>query len=160
MTNIAGEVFVPLTSFRLFSLSTFYFQPTTIMMVHLCPAGSEGASYAMFTTVNNSAENLADAISTMLLGIWDVSKNVFITGDSSGMIKLTVLTTVLQTSGVLFVDLLPRTKEDLMALHGKKHSGSRIGGLIFLGVTFLSILYSVVVGLMNIVEPGWMGESR
>jgi len=26
------------------------FLPTTIMMVHLCPAGSEGASYAMFTT--------------------------------------------------------------------------------------------------------------
>ena len=29
------------------------FLPTTIMMVHLCPKGSEGASYAMFTTVNN-----------------------------------------------------------------------------------------------------------
>lgn len=27
------------------------FLPTTIMMVHLCPAGSEGASYAAFTTV-------------------------------------------------------------------------------------------------------------
>merc|ERR1711957_903024 len=34
------------------------FLPTTIMIVHLCPSGSEGASYAMFTTVNNIAANL------------------------------------------------------------------------------------------------------
>jgi BT1 family len=46
------------------------FLPTTIMMVHLCPAGSEGASYAMFTTVNNSALTLSSAISTQLLKIW------------------------------------------------------------------------------------------
>jgi hypothetical protein len=45
------------------------FLPTTIMMVHLCPSGSEGASYAMFTTVNNSAGNLAGAMSTLLLGV-------------------------------------------------------------------------------------------
>eukprot|EP00581_Thalassiosira_minuscula_P031219 CAMPEP_0183785900 /NCGR_PEP_ID=MMETSP0739-20130205/66743_1 /TAXON_ID=385413 /ORGANISM="Thalassiosira miniscula, Strain CCMP1093" /LENGTH=616 /DNA_ID=CAMNT_0026029921 /DNA_START=241 /DNA_END=2091 /DNA_ORIENTATION=+ len=41
------------------------FLPTTIMMVHLCPSGSEGASYAMFTTVNNSAYTLATAFSTI-----------------------------------------------------------------------------------------------
>ena len=44
------------------------------MMVHLCPTGSEGASYAMFTTVNNAALNVAAAISTVMLKIWDVTE--------------------------------------------------------------------------------------
>ena len=94
-------------------ISGIQFLPTTIMMVHLCPQGSEGASYAMFTTVNNSALNLSSAISTRLLGIWDVSKQAFLDGKIGGMVNLTVLTTTLQLSGVLFVGLLPRTKEDL-----------------------------------------------
>eukprot|EP00984_Skeletonema_dohrnii_P026402 scaffold15755_cov97-Skeletonema_dohrnii-CCMP3373.AAC.2 len=88
------------------------FLPTTIMMVHLCPAGSEGASYAMFTTMSNSAYSLASAFSTLLLGIWDVSKDAMERGDLTGMINLTALTTLIQVSGVLFVGLLPRTKED------------------------------------------------
>lgn len=136
------------------------FLPTTIMMVHLCPTGSEGASYAMFTTVNNSAYTLSAAISTVMLGIWDVSKETLMSGDVSGMVKLTVVTTLIQTSGVLFVKLLPRTKEDLTALHADPYSGSKVGGFIFLLITFSSILYSVVVGVLNIVMPGWAGESR
>lgn len=136
------------------------FLPTTIMMVHLCPAGSEGASYAMFTTVNNSAGTLASAISTMLLRIWDVSKEAMERGEIGGMIKLTTLTTLVQMSGLLFVGLLPRTKEDLNTLHGDRYSGSKLGGFIFLFVTFASVFYAVVVGFLNIVNPGWMGESR
>eukprot|EP00957_Ditylum_brightwellii_P089634 6826340-Ditylum_brightwellii.AAC.1 len=98
------------------------------MMVHLCPAGSEGASYAMFTTVNNSAYTLSAAISTVMLGIWDVSKETLMSGDVSGMTKLTILTTFIQVSGVLFVKLLPRTKEDLASLHADQYSGSKVGG--------------------------------
>jgi len=136
------------------------FLPTTIMMVHLCPHGSEGASYAMFTTVNNSALNLSGALGTMLLSIWDVSKETMVSGDLSGITKLTILTTVLQLSGLLFVKLLPHTKKDLEKLHGETYSGSKIGGFLFLGVTFLSIIYAVMIGLLNIIRPGWMGESR
>lgn len=69
------------------------FLPTTIMMVHLTPSGSEGASYAMFTTVNNSALNLSAALSTHLLGYWDVSKEALANHDLTGMINLTYLTT-------------------------------------------------------------------
>ncbi len=136
------------------------FLPTTIMMVHLCPAGSEGASYAMFTTMSNSAYSLASAFSTLLLGIWDVSKDAMERGDLTGMVNLTALTTVIQVSGILFVGLLPRTKEDLSNLHSDPMSGSKIGGFIFLFVTFASVLYSIAVGLLNIVAPGWSGESR
>jgi BT1 family len=48
--------------------------PIVIMMVYLVPAGSEGASYALFTTTWNVASSRADSLSTMLLGIWDVNK--------------------------------------------------------------------------------------
>ena len=141
-------------------LGGIQFLPTTIMMVHLCPSGSEGASYAMFTTMNNSAITLASAFSTLLLGVWDVSRDALERGELSGMVNLTALTTLIQVSGVLFVGLLPRTKEDLSNLHSDPLSGSKIGGFIFLFVTFASVLYSLVVGVLNIVKPGWSGESR
>jgi hypothetical protein len=135
------------------------FLPTTIMMVNLCPVGSEGASYAMFTTVNNSAMHLHTTISTHLLGIWDVSKKALQEGDLSGMIKLTLLTTAFQFSGIFFVGMLPKTKEELFSLKDQSFGSSRVGGLIFLSVTFLSILYASVVAFLNTVKPGWMGES-
>lgn len=71
--------------------------------------------------------------------------------------KLTYLTTVIQMSGILFVGWLPHTKNDLadLAAMGK----SSVGGFVFLSVLFLSISYAIFVGLMNIVKPGWMGES-
>ena len=125
------------------------------MMVHLCPAGSEGAAYAMFTTVNNAASNLASAISTVMLRIWDVSEKTMLSGDLSGMVKLTALTTALQVSGVLFVRLLPETKDDLKRMHTNSHSGSKVGGTIFLLITFCSIIYAIVIGILNIVSPGW-----
>ena len=131
------------------------FLPTTIMMVHLCPVGSEGASYAMFTTVNNAALNLSSSVSTLLLSIWDVSKEALEAHDISGMAKLTYLTTALQLSGILLVGLLPHYKEDLLRLTGQ----SSKGGFIFLSVTFLSVGYSIFVSLMNIMFPGWSGES-
>lgn len=134
------------------------FLPTTIMMVHLCPDGSEGASYAMFTTVNNSALSLSSAISTMMLGIWDVSKSALEAGNLRGMVNLTYLTTFVQVSAVAFVGLLPNFKEDLVAMK-EDHHRSKVGGFIFLAITFISVLYAVFVGVMNIVAPGWMGES-
>jgi len=120
---------------------------------------SEGASYAMFTTMSNSAYTLATAFSTLLLGVWDVSKEAMEQGDLSGMVKLTAFTTLIQVSGVLFVGLLPRTKEDLANLHADPMSGSKLGGFIFLFVTFASVLYALVVGVLNIIKPGWAGES-
>ena len=129
------------------------------MMVHVCPSGTEGSSYAMFTTVNNCAGGVAYAISTMLLGIWDVSKETMLSGDLSGMTKLTLLTTALQTAGIFFVKLLPNTKEELAGLHSGTYSGSKIGGFIFLSVVILSVLYAIGVSLLTIAFPGLLGES-
>lgn len=113
----------------------------------------------MFTTVNNAALTLSSAISTRLLGLWPVDKATLDGGDLSGMLNLTYLTTVLQVSAVLLVGLLPRYKEDLIALHQSRSGSSIVGGAAFLCITFGSILYAVGVGVRNIVNPGWMGES-
>lgn len=132
------------------------FLPNTIMMVHLCPTGSEGASYAMFTTNHNAALHLSATLSTLLLGIWDVSKAALAAGNITGMANLAYLTTGLQLSGILLTFWLPHTKQDLLQLT-KEHSA--VGGFLFLVVTLLSIAYTVFVSLMNILAPGWSGES-
>ena len=111
----------------------------------------------MFTTVNNSALTLSSAISTQLLKIWDVSRSALQSGDLRGMVNLTYLTTFCQVGAVAFVGLLPHYKEDLARLgHSAK---STIGGTIFLIITFCSIAYAVSIGVLNIVYPGWQGES-
>ena len=125
----------------------------------LHPVYEKGASYAMFTTVNNSAGTVSVALSTMMLGIWDVSKEALSNGDLSGMVNLTVLTTALQISGVFLVGLLPRTKEELFALKEQDFGSSKIGGAIFLVIITSSLLYSICVGVLNVVAPGWSGES-
>lgn len=133
------------------------FLPITIMMVHLCPAGSEGAAYAMFTTVNNAALNLAGTISTLFLGIWDVSQEKLEQDppDVSGMWKLSLLTTCIQTAAILFVPLLPSNKEKLASLNFQENSS--IGGAVFLIVLFVSLLWAVITAVLNIVDPGWAG---
>eukprot|EP00534_Pseudo-nitzschia_fraudulenta_P005978 CAMPEP_0201175396 /NCGR_PEP_ID=MMETSP0851-20130426/101547_1 /ASSEMBLY_ACC=CAM_ASM_000631 /TAXON_ID=183588 /ORGANISM="Pseudo-nitzschia fraudulenta, Strain WWA7" /LENGTH=584 /DNA_ID=CAMNT_0047458549 /DNA_START=152 /DNA_END=1903 /DNA_ORIENTATION=+ len=136
-------------------LAGIQFLPTTIMMVNLCPEGSEGASYAMFTTINNSALQVSRAVSTHLLSIWDVSKEALERNELDGMVNLTILTTVLQLSGILLVRMLPRTKDELFELRNTNYGSSKAGGLIFLVVTFASILYSMLVGILNVVAPGW-----
>ena len=78
-------------------------------------------------------------------------------GGLSNMKKLTLVTTAFQMSGILFVGLLPKTRDDLMNLN--YGSGSRIGGAIFIFITIGSILNSVIVGVLNVVSPGWSGES-
>jgi BT1 family len=129
-------------------------------MVNLCPEGSEGAAYAMFTTFSNSAILLAPAISTPILGIWDVSKEALERGDLTGFFNLTVLTSLLQLSPILFLSWLPHSSQDLHELASRPHASSTMGGAAFLAVIIGSFLYILVVGILNIVAPGWSGESR
>jgi hypothetical protein len=134
------------------------YMPTTIMMVHLCPKGSEGASFAMFTTASNCAQALSRTISTHLLSIWNVSKDSLAHHQLQGLTNLTFLVTALHVSGIFFVTWLPNTKEDLTILNQQTHK-SWIGGFAFLLITFLSVSYAIVIGVLNSVAPGWMGES-
>ena len=59
--------------------------------------------------------------------------------------------------GVLFVGWLPHNHEGLAELASKGRS--EVGGAAFLTILFLALGYAISVGVMNIVFPGWMGES-
>jgi MFS family permease len=142
--------------------------PICILMVTLCPPNSEGASYAMFTTAWNSAMLLAQAIgSSVLLGIWDTSKETMTAGNLNGLFNLSVLTTFLQMLPIIFVWWLPHGRTELVELahdrqgdNNTNNSGSsRIGGGIFLLVVLSSVLYTIIVTLLNVLVPGWIGES-
>lgn len=161
----------PSASFSVFGLSPFWFAlgddalaeflvgiqflPVTILMVSLCPTGSEGASYAMLTTVWNSAMMVAPALSTMLLGIWPVGLTSLQAGDLHGLFYLSLLTTALQMVPLVFLSWLPHGRAELEAL--AETEPSRWGGAIFLIILFGSMLYTLVVSLLNIVFPGWSG---
>ena len=156
--------------------NSFLCQPTVIMLVSLVPTGIEGASYALFTTTWNTASALSDAISTMLLRIWDVSKPTLANGELSGLTNLTILTTAMQLAPLLFVWMVPHSLEDLSQMRSttitrtdsskemdisKTNDGnsSKLGGAVFLIIVSLSILYAIFVGIMNVSHSGWMGES-
>eukprot|EP01035_Chromulina_nebulosa_P019456 gene19456-25338_t len=105
-------------------------------MSHLCPAGSEGTTFAMFTSINNSAIALSSAVSTYLLNIWDVSENALKSNNLTG--------------------LLPRGVEDLKKLdEGEK---SKIGGTVLVTVIALAISIAIITSVLNVVSPGWMGS--
>ena len=138
-------------------LTGLQFLPVSLLMVSLCPPGSEGASYAMLTTVWNSAMMLAPAWSSLLLGIWDTSEAAMERGDLDGLFNLSILTTLIQLSPVLILRWLPHGREDLLELSNKP--GSPVGGAIFLCVLFGSMFWTLLVALLNIVKPGWAGGS-
>jgi len=136
------------------------FIPLAVMMVNLVPPGIEGASYALFTTTFNAAVGVASGLSTILLGIWDVSKETLTAGDLSGMTKLTFLTTAIQVTPLLLVRLVPHSVSDLEQLKtGGLQSSSTLGGSVYLVCVFLSIIFALFIAIMNVVSPGWIGES-
>ena len=161
------------------------------MLVSLVPTGVEGASYALFTTTWNAASVLSDALSTMLLRIWDVSKPTLANGDLDGLKSLTIATALIQTVPVLFIWMVPGSLEALQVMKAdpanrsgsdqhhhdqhatndlehshqsspsakQRHNSSELGGFVFISIVTLSVLYAIGVGIMNVLHPGWMGET-
>ena len=129
------------------------------MFVTLCPKGSEGAYYAMFTTAWNSAMILARSISSMLLPIWDVSVTTLSAGKVQGLFKLSLLTAIVQAIPLFFLGWLPHSRDELLRLATGDHSQSSLGGILFLGTLVASMTYTIMVGILNIFAPDWDGGS-
>ena len=102
---------------------------------------------------------LAPSISSMLLSIWDVSVEALEAGDLQGLFNLSLVTAMIQTSPILFLWMLPQTRDQLLELSSKPIGRSEVGGIIFLLIMFSSMAYIIIVGILNIVNPGWAGES-
>jgi hypothetical protein len=81
----------------------------------------------------------------------------------SEFIKLTLMTTMaLQVTPLLFVGFMPHLVEDLDRLKsgdGSSPSSSIVCGTVCLSLLLFSVLVAVFIGIMNVIRPGWMGES-
>jgi hypothetical protein len=97
---------------------------------------------------------IAPALSSSLLGIWDVSKERLEEGDLKGMFNLTILTTLIQISPIFFVGLLPHGRKELEDLAKMPYSGSAWIGTVFLCILFSSVAYTVIVSITNVVNGG------
>lgn len=115
--------------------------PVCIMYIQLCPAGSEGASYALLTTYGNVAGAVSSALAGVLAGIWDVTNSAMAAHQYSGLLNLTILTSILGPMPLLILWLLPKSSEEARKLRDSKKK-SKLGGFMFLLVLLLSLMYT------------------
>jgi hypothetical protein len=114
----------------------------------MCPDGSEGASYAMLTTLSNMGGTVGADVSTLLTSIWNVSDSAIEKGRYTGLFKLTVLTSVLQIAPLPLLFLIPKNKEEQDKLQ-KSPETSFLGGATFVGVLVVALIATVVE---NVIE--------
>ena len=127
------------------------FLPVCIMYMGLCPSGSEGASYAILTTMGNIALNIANTLGNTLSGIWDVSNEALERGDMSGLWRLTTLTSFLSILPLLLIGLLPKNAAEQANL-GLTQKRSRLGGQIFLTILVASLCWVFITSMYSILS--------
>lgn len=86
------------------------------MYIVMCPAGAEGASYAMLTTLSNLSSSVAYALAAACAEIWNVSNSNLEDGKYEGMWKLTLLCAVVQILPLAFISLLPANNEEQVCI--------------------------------------------
>jgi hypothetical protein len=95
----------------------------------------------------------------MLLSFWDVSAAALNAGNVEGLFNLSLLTAAVQTSPMVCLWMLPQTRDQLLELSSKSMGHSAMGGAIFLFIVCSSTAFIFIVGILNIVMPGWAGSS-
>jgi hypothetical protein len=124
--------------------------PSSIMFIMLCPSGNEGVTYALLTTIGNLAWTIAQDLGSGLTLIWDVRNETLAAGDFSGMLKLTLFTSLIQITPIVFVFLLPSSKSEHEALIAKQVR-SFYGGAVLVAILVLGLVGSVAVNIYYIV---------
>jgi hypothetical protein len=116
----------------------------------MCPDGSEGASYAMLTTLSNMGGTVATDISSLLVGIWNVSDDAIEKHRYTGMTKLTILTSLVQLAPLPLLFLIPKDKKEQLKLQ-KSDESSFAAGCVFIGVLVVALAWTVVENILYIV---------
>lgn len=125
--------------------------PVCIMFVCMCPAGSEGVAFALLTTASNLGTTMAGNLGSWLTEIWDVSNSTFISGNFEGLSKLNILVSILQITPIVFIGLLPKSKESQC----KKQENSKsnvIGAGALLCLVLASLIFSVGINIYLLVH--------
>jgi len=104
---------------------------------------------AMLTTLSNMGGTVGTNISTLLADIWDVSEDAIMQGDYTGIIKLTILTSLIQMAPLPFIFLIPKDKKEQAQLQ-KSGESTFLGGLVFVGVLFFSLCWTLVQSFIEL----------
>lgn len=132
-------------------ISAMQFLPTVTMYIGLCPAGAEGTSYAMLTTLSNVAGTIGSDIGTLLTSLWDVSNTAMEKGDWTGLWKLSLLTSLIQPLGLLLLFLLPRDVAHQKAMQ-KCDKRNFWGGLGFVSFLVVAWGWTVIQTMVYMVK--------
>lgn len=125
-------------------MESLHAMPSVIMFVMLCPKGAEGTTFALLTTIASLAGTVASDFGSAMTGIWDVSNETLAAGDFSGILKLTILTSLLQLSPLALVGFFPDTREEHLAAVEEGRT-SWWGGFILATVVVLSLLFTILL---------------
>jgi len=123
---------------------SIHVMPHIIMFIMLCPEGAEGTTFALLTTISSLAGTVASSIGTFLTSIWDVSNATLSQGQFDGILKLTILTSVIQTLPIVLVFLIPNNRAEHQREIDKGVT-SFWGGFILATVIFLSLTFTLAV---------------
>ena len=123
---------------------SIHVMPHIIMFIMLCPEGAEGTTFALLTTISSLAGTVASSVGTYLTSIWDVSNAALSEGQFDGILKLTILTSVIQTLPIVLVFLIPKDRAEHQR-EIEKRVTSFWGGFVLATVIFLSLTFTLAV---------------
>lgn len=132
-------------------ISGIQFLPVCIMYTRLCPDGAEGSSYSMLTTFGNIALVCASNLGNLFANVWDVSNEAMREHKIDGLWRLTLLTSVLSMLPLTLLFLLPSSAAEQDEL-SKSKIRSKLGGIIFLTVLGLSLLWSISTAICRLIS--------
>jgi len=130
-------------------VAAILFLPVCILFASLCPDGCEGCIYAILTSYANVGSLVAGTFSNLASGIWDVSNKTLKAHHYDGLWKLTVLTSLICCVPLLFMNcMLPSAERHRELI--RKPEFSRTGGIVFIVVLCISIMWAVAQSLMEL----------
>jgi len=140
-------------------VQTIAWMPMCIMFFALIPEGTEGTTYALLSTWQNVAYEVGYDLGTVLDCFVNVSDAAIEAGHNTGLLKLTIITSLVQFSPILLiyctyrgVRLLP----DSIAETTSQTSPSKTswwGAALFMSLFFGSIVASVFEAVYVIYVP-------
>lgn len=146
------------TSLQTF-VQTLTFMPMCIMFFALIPEGTEGTTYALISTWQNVAAEVGYDLGTLLDCVVNVSNTALEKGHNTGMLKLTIITSLIQAAPILMifwsykgVRFLPDSIVETKAQTSPSKT-SQFGAGLFMCLFFGSIFASMAEAVWVIVYP-------
>eukprot|EP01034_Spumella_vulgaris_P029596 gene29596-36671_t len=113
LIGVPNIVFALLDSAVIFFTWGLLNSPPFTMYVIMCPPHlkrSDTLLYSLYNTIYNISWVVSCDLSIALSTLWDVSNGTIQAGDFNGVLGSTVLTSLIQLYGIVFIGLLPQSK--------------------------------------------------